>query len=176
MKLTFPDGTTRIVDRLTIEDVAVVPPDPPPVDEPPVVAPPGVMVFALGQRDDLYNIAFSEVFVKQGLAMDSLVPAGVTKAYAFRNDNPARMTGKFSIAPGNRGTNPKDVAISTEPGKFDVPAASMGYLSGNIYWTFNGAKYAGLITAAKVEQGVTYYLNIRASDPAQDAGYAINSQ
>ena len=160
-----------------------VPPAPPPSGIPAgcPTPPDGTMVFLREQRDNLTNISFDWVFAHPGLTLDSAVPANSSKSHPFINPFPSssKAGGKIDMAQGNRGTNTKDISISDCPGRFDnLPpgCARLGYLTSAIYWTFNGAKYAGVVTACKIEPGKQYYLNIRPSVAGQDAGYAINSQ
>jgi hypothetical protein len=49
-------------------------------------------------------------------------------------------------------------------------------LTGGFYWSYNGAKYAGLFTACKIEPGKPYYLNIRPHTGVSEAGFLLYTQ
>ncbi|MBI2387273.1 MAG: hypothetical protein HYV14_14870 [Elusimicrobia bacterium] len=144
-------------------------------------APPaGTLLYSTAQRDNYTPRNFHYAFNTPGMPLDSKVLAGKPKAYAFVNKyTPAsKRGGRVATEDGNRGSGLKDMAISECPGQFSgVPAgcAVSRTLTGGVYWTYDGSKYAKMFNACRIEPGRTYYLNIRTSG-IPEAGFLLYIQ
>jgi len=145
-------------------------PPPPPSSCP--ATPAGTTIIAVGGRDDYSKIEFNEAFDAPGNRIDSVSGAGQIKAWEFNNN--AYLSGKITGTAGNYGSNYKDWSVSACPGDFSssLPAKCVKIRTTGLTMYYHASDATkGCVLPA----GQKMYLNVRATDPAQAAGYAVSN-
>jgi len=136
------------------------------------VAPAGTTVVSIGGKDYPSKYEFDQAFDAPGNKIDSKSDAGTIKAWEF--DNNADLSGKITGTHGNYGQGIKDWSVSACPGDFStsLPAKcrKVGFSDVTIYYHASDAAKGCVVPANQ-----KMYLNVRANDPTQSAGYVVGN-
>lgn len=173
---TNGDGTGAPSNTVTVTVSDGVSQSPPPPSSCPAT-PAGTTIIAMGGRDNYSKIDFNQAFDAPGNRIDSVSEAGQIKAWEF--DNNAYLSGKITGTAGNYGSNYKDWSVSACPGDFSssLPAACLKIRRTGLtlYYHATNAKLSDGTPSCVIPAGQKMYLNVRATDPTQAAGYVSSN-
>jgi len=161
-------GASSNIVTINVTDASQTPP--PPSSCP--ATPAGTTIIAAAGKDNYSKLNFNQAFDAPGMRIDSLNEARQIKAWEF--DNNAYLSGKLTGTAGNFGSNYKDWSISACPGDFSssLPAKCVKTRATGVTMYYHASDAT---KGCVVPAGQKMYLNIRATDPSQPAGYAVSN-